>query len=275
MSKLIDHPRGNIYALLALYRAVASGHEITPRGQKVRNVRNMLVELDARWPILTSFKARNFNLKYAKVEWLWYLGADKFDDSIEQHATMWKKLKQPTGEYYSNYGQYMFGVRYHELTQFEFVANTLLQDPDSRRASMVLLKHEHMFDGNSDMVCTYGINFCIEDGKLHMTVMMRSNDVIFGFTNDAFAFQQLYSFMYTVLKSKMPHLETGTYTHMANSMHVYERHFQMINLICAEGVDGYQHIEVPAVTYDEVVHLVRNSGAVKPEMGAYSEWLAS
>src|SRR5690606_30286682 len=127
----------------------------------------------------------------------------------------------------------------------DYVVQTLDDDPNSRRASMVLLKREHLFDTNSDVVCTYAINFCIEDDRLHMTVMMRSNDVIFGFTNDAFCFSQLYDFVYALLKERLFRLKYGTYTHMTNSMHVYERHFLMIESICASGPHGF--IPVPYV----------------------------
>lgn len=276
--RVISGP-SNVHTLLNMYGTVMRSQERAPRGLRTKNVRNMAVQLDGRWSVLTSFRARNFNLNYAKQEWLWYLRADKFDDSIEQHATMWKKLKQADGSYYSNYGQYMFGHRdYHHVSsqpsQFEYCADQLLKDPDTRRASMTLLQPYHLYDGNTDLVCTYAINFTIEDNVLHMTVMMRSNDVIFGFTNDAFCFSQLHKFMYVCLRKRMPTLEIGNYTHFTNSMHVYERHFDMIRNIVTDGIDGYQHIEVPEPTYEEVADLVRNRGILSEHnKGAYGEWL--
>ena len=262
-------PLGNVQAMLRMYDTVwHDGIEISPRGQPVKNVRNLAIVLNSNLPVLTTFAARRMNLAYARREWLWYLSADKFDDSIEQYATMWKKLKQPDGSFYSNYGQYIFGG---EQSQFDFVVGTLMADKDSRRASIVLLDRSHMFADNTDMVCTYSINFCIEADALHMSVMMRSNDVIFGFTNDAFCFWQLHLFVHAVLKQMYPLLVLGSYTHIANSMHVYGRHYDMIRQIMYEGTPGYEHVEVPRPTSDEVQYLIANRG--REGDGEYIKWL--
>lgn len=263
----------NAQSILTMYDEVARGSTAVVRGQLVKNCRNLGVLLDPSQPVLTSFVGRNFNLNYAKREWLWYLGADKFDTSIERHATMWAKLRQPDGSYYSNYGQYLFTENEQGYTQFDYVLTTLQRDINSRRASMVLLNREHLFYENTDVVCTYAINFCIEDARLHMTVMMRSNDVIFGFTNDAFCFWQLYVFMYTALSTRMPGLLMGTYTHFTNSMHVYERHFGMIANIVQAGLAGYVRMEVPTPSYDEVCAIVASKG--KDLSGEYGTWLST
>lgn len=263
----------NAVSMLAMYRAVLGGIEIHARGTTSKNLRNVCIELDSRMSCLTSFEGRKLNLSYCKKEWLWYLGADKYDDSIEKHATMWAKLKQPDGSYYSNYGQYLFaaGPTERGYSQFNYVLWTLRRDPDSRRASIVLLRQEHLFPENTDVVCTYGINFTIEQSRLHMTVMMRSNDVVFGFTNDAFCFWQLHRFMYVLLKLKYPDLKLGRYEHFTNSMHVYERHYEMLNEICASGLQGHTEISVPMPTANEAAVLIKSRG--QDGEGTYTDWL--
>jgi len=262
----MDMPR----ILLSMYEAVWRGHAVNARGMMTRNVRNLAVVMPAAVPPITSFDDRKLSISYCKKEWEWYLNADKMDSSIEQHATMWAKLKQSTGEYYSNYGQYMFSP--DELqTQFDYVVDTLTHDPDSRRARMVILRREHLFKQNTDTVCTYAINFTLESDVLHMTVMMRSNDVIFGFTNDAFCFWNLMQFVWVLLKERDPNIRLGTYTHFTNSMHVYERHFEMIGKILSKDKRGYNSYTVPMVTPNEVrAFLVR-----KRADGAYTSWLTS
>jgi len=264
----------NDLGFLKMYDLVWHGLESEARGQKTRNVRNLAIVLDASEPILTSFDARKLNLDYCKKEWLWYIRADKYDSSIEKHAKMWLKLKQADGSYNSNYGQYIFAKpQGGGDSQFWYCYKQLLADPGTRRAAMVLLKQDHLYPENTDTVCTYAINFCIEDHRLHMTVMMRSNDVIYGFTNDAFCFGQLYTFMFKLLKAKMPDLQYGTYTHMANSMHVYERHYDMIQDLINGGLGGYEYISVPDVTAQEVSDLIVTGG--KSLTGDYSFWLNS
>lgn len=259
--------RNNLSNLLQLYKVVSNAVEIKTRGQLCREVRNLAVVFDAREPICTNFNARDFNLRYAKKEWLWYLGADPKDHSIMEHAKLWKKLQQEDGTFYSNYGQYIFNG------QLTYVLKTLAEDPNSRRASIVLLKQEHLFAENSDVVCTYSINFHITDDVLSMTVMMRSNDVIWGFTNDAFCFSQLFTFVLKLLQKTYPKLKAGTYTHFTNSMHVYDRHYDMIKKIIIEAEGGYRQVRVPDPTREEVIALINSKG--KEGEGEYVSWLTA
>lgn len=259
--------------VLEMYKHVwQAGHESEARGQKTKNLRNVAVVFDAALPILTSFKERKLNLTYCKKEWLWYLTGDRFNDSIEKHAQIWAKLKQIDGGFNSNYGQYIFADPANGGdSQFTYCYKQLRADRGSRRASIVLLKQDHLYPENTDTVCTYAINFAIEENMLHMTVMMRSNDVIWGFTNDAFCFQQLYDFMYRLLHHDMPELRTGSYTHFTNSLHVYERHYDMIQLLIARGMADYVPINVPVVQAGEVIQLVATKGQYKD--GSYATWL--
>jgi thymidylate synthase len=263
---------GNPYAILNMYHTVWTyGVESEARGQKTRNLRNLAIVLDAGDSVLTSFTARKLNLDYCKKEWLWYLGADKYDSSIAEHAKMWLKLQQADGSYHSNYGQYIFTEQMPGRSQFWYCVEQLLRDQGTRRASMVLLKQDHLYHENTDTVCTYAINFAIEQHQLHMTVMMRSNDVIFGFTNDAFCFHQLYKLVYAMVAHQNPKIRHGSYTHFANSMHVYERHYEMIQDLVSQGIEGYTKIEEPWPTAGEATDLVLTRG--RAIVGPYSQWL--
>lgn len=265
----------NVDTMQRMYAAVARSPEVEVRGSKTRNTSNMAVILDPRFSCITSFAARNLNLDYCKREWLWYLGANRYDDSIEAYAKMWAKLKQKDGGYNSNYGQYIFGEREEgRITQYEYVLETLAADRFSRRASIVLLDQNLLYAENTDVVCTYAINFTIEGECLNMTVMMRSNDVIFGFTNDAFCFWQLYLFVFARLQVVYPWLKSGTYTHFTNSMHVYDRHYTMIKeLVADRTMRGYNEIKMPLPSAQEAHDLVTSRG--REASGEYVDWLTA
>lgn len=245
----------NAFSFLKTYSEVWAGDEISPRGTKCLESADHRLVLSMQHSPITSFKARKLSLKYAKEEFLWYLRADPFDQSIEQHASMWQKIRQPDGSYFSNYGQYLFPK------QFGWVVQELARDQWSRRASMVLLKPEHLFAENKDVVCTYAINFSIRhtslsNRSLHMRVHMRSNDVIFGMTNDVFCFSMLYRMVFAELSASYPDLLPGLYTHLVDSMHVYDRHYIMIQKIIGEGIDGYEYIDMPWPNSWEVIGAV-------------------
>lgn len=224
----------------------------SPRGMECRDLHNGRVTLDTNASPLTSFNARKLNLQYAKMELQWYLEADPYADWIMNFATMWQKLKQPDGRFYSNYGQYLFkpavDANYNVYSQFQFVVNELKRDKNSRRAAMVLLQPYHLFHDNSDVVCTYAMHFAIYEDQLHMTVHMRSNDMVYGFTNDAFCFWCIYQMVYSLLQEHYLDLQRGLYYHTANSLHIYQKHYEMVQTIISENLNGYKHIEVPFVT---------------------------
>ena len=254
----------NFEVFLQTYLDVMDGHVVRPRGQECRERLDYSFVLDMNDNPLTSFKARNLNLRYAKEEFKWYLGADRFDSTIEKYATMWQKIRQPDGSYFSNYGQYIFPL------QFDFVVNELTRDPDSRRACMVLLKPEHLFHENKDVVCTYALWFAIRNGFLHMSVMMRSNDVIFGTTNDVFCFAMLYRMVFAMVRENVA-IRIGTYRHTVNSLHVYARHYGMIEAIVNDGVSGYEEVAIPWPDVDEVKATLKHQ--YMSGNGDWSEWL--
>lgn len=247
----------------------------SPRGQLCRDLMNGSVILDLNDSPCTSFEARKFNLTYAKAELLWYIGADPYADWIQDYATAWKKLKQPSGNYFSNYGQYLFRKAAGgevQKSQFEYVVESLIQDKDSRRAVMVLLQPYHLFHDNVDTVCTYALQFAIYDDELFMTVMMRSNDAIWGMSNDVFCFWCIAQMVYALLKEHYPELKRGTYTHIANSLHIYERHFEMTKKILDDNLGGYTPVDVPFITAAETRKLLALYTGDWDD-GQFSSWL--
>jgi thymidylate synthase len=248
-----------LYSLLWKY-----GDRIEIKGQNCIELMNYRLTLTDPTDCLTSFEPRKLNLTYCKKEWLWYLNGDRFDDSIEQYASMWKKIKQPDGGYNSNYGQYIFGQG-----QFDWVVDSLLSDPSSRQACIQLLSPAHFYPGNTDVVCTMGIQFMIRDGLLHMFVRMRSNDAIFGMTNDVFCFSQLHQMVFWALRDKGMSLGLGTYIHDVGSMHVYERHFGMLQELAEN--PRHSQIQIPkAKSYDDYKSLAKYGQGNGSE---YAKWM--
>lgn len=244
------------------------GQLSAPRGQKILELENYQLTLDPR-ERLTSFAARNLNLAYCVEEWLWYLKGDRFDTSIEEHAKIWQKIKDYDGGFNSNYGQYMFGQG-----QFDFAMRQLIADKDSRRAVIVLLNKSHLRDSNPDIVCTYGVSFRIRNDALNMSVSMRSNDAIFGLTNDVFCFSMLHEMMWINLQQHYPQLEMGAYCHKVDSLHVYERHFDMLNEIVDSGLAGYYHVDIPHALYPVEFELMkRRDTKYDPEEYPLHHWI--
>ena len=167
---------------------------------------------------------RKFNPNYGFAEWLWYLSADSSSRNIGKLAKIWKIISDDSGEVESNYGVYL-------KPQWEWVKNEIINDLDTRRATFVINQIHHKVKNPKDYPCTHYIQFFVRDNKLHLGVNMRSNDLIFGLCNDVFTFALFQQLMLNELNEAGLNLELGSYFHHAGSLHVYDRHFEMIENI--------------------------------------------
>lgn len=226
------------------------GQFVKPRGLIVIEIENYNYELGP-YQRFCNFKSRKLNLDYIKQEFLWYLKGDPKDLSILQHAKIWSNLVNEDGTINSNYGQYIFG----EDNQFDLVIKTLKEDKDSRRAMMVILNSKHLHSKTKDVPCTISIGFRIRNNKLNMTVRMRSQDAIFGMGNDAPTFSFIHEMVYISLKEFYPDLKLGNYYHSADSFHVYDRHFEMLNNIVRG--DEFIQIDCPKISGPDEVRFMR------------------
>ena len=267
---------------------IERGKRVSPRGQNSIEIENYTYDLPP-FVRFTSFESRKFNIDYVKREFLWYLKGDKYDTSITEFAKMWGNLINPDGTINSNYGQYIF--RDEPICQFDAAMNQLKDDKDSRRASISILSKDHLLSVTKDVPCTYSMNFRIRDNKLNMSVRMRSQDSVYGMANDAPAFSFTHELMLNALREFYPDLEYGNYHHSADSFHVYERHFDMIEKITGIKIDAsstmeqdpYEEISCPPMSGPDEVRFLRAGKFVNtttllpdiPEDFEFTRWLTT
>jgi thymidylate synthase len=215
--------------------------EISIRGMVVKESLNFSFSVNSLYP-LTSFRSRGLNLDYAKKEVLWYIRGDRFDLSICEVAGAWNDIIQDDGGINSNYGQTIFTGPCH----YDWVVEELTRDKYSRRAVMVLGEPDKLKSSNTDHRCTMYIVYHIRNNELIQTVHMRSNDAIYGVTNDIFFFGLLHQFVWSDLVNVYPELTIGKYNHIVNSMHVYQHHFYMVDNILDK--EDWYVLPMPTVT---------------------------
>jgi thymidylate synthase len=166
-------------------------------------------------------KQRKFNEQYATTEWEWYLTGGRNANEISEIAKIWKSMFVPgtNGEVNSNYG-YFWKLN----NQLENAIAILNKDNNSRRA-IVLHYDIHELDRYEyDTPCNVCLNFYIDRGKLCMTIFARSIDLIYGFCNDQYTFAILQKYVSDKLGKSV-----GYSCWMITNLHVYERHFNMID----------------------------------------------
>ncbi len=108
-------------------------------------------------------------------------------------------------------------------TPWEWAKQCLEADKDTRQAILRFSLPEHQWQGNKDQTCTMHGNFLIRDDKLHLSIVMRSNDLVLGLVYDLPWFVSLMDKMIEDLKHVYPNLTKGIYTHTVHNLHIYER----------------------------------------------------
>ena len=172
------------------------------------------------------------NHEYIQHELDWYLSRSlNVNDIPGKVPAIWKSVATPAGFINSNYGYLTLDSKNHN--QYQNTLNELILNPNSRRAIMIYTRptmHDDWHKGGmSDFICTNAVQYLIRDGKVHCVVQMRSNDVVFGYRND-------YAWQKYILGCLVEDLEchtgkkliAGDITWQVGSLHVYSRHFKLI-----------------------------------------------
>lgn len=181
-----------------------------------REIENCILQVKEPRLYNFSFPYREISTKYADAELKWYWSADNRCETIGQYAKMWLRLTDDGVTNNSAYGYILF--KKYGKNQLEEVIEELKLDRNSRRAVLNISDPTIDRVNTKDMQCTIAIQFTIRNNKLNTTVYMRSNDVYFGLPYDYIFFMSLAAYAAVKLE-----LRLGTYTHVATSMHMYER----------------------------------------------------
>jgi thymidylate synthase len=158
---------------------------------------------------------RNWSHEYAEAEWQWYLSGNrniaKLGKLYGKVPAIWKRMADDDGNVNSNYGW-----QWKRNQQLEYVINLLKDNPETRQAAISIYDAKEHYDYTNDTPCTYAVQFTVLHGKLNMSVVMRSNDLWYGFCNDQYQFSNL-----QMLVANETGYDVGTYYHFAHNLHLY------------------------------------------------------
>jgi thymidylate synthase len=113
---------------------------------------------------------------------------------------------------------------YHDrfFLYLPFVIGELRRNRESRRA-VISIRDNEVDSRNKDAACMQSIQYFIRNDKLDCMILFRSNDLPEAFFLNAFGLILLQEKIAAELG-----VAVGTYTHRANSMHCYEKDFQLL-----------------------------------------------
>lgn len=128
------------------------------------------------------------------------------------------KLRPEVWEEFSDDFAYTYGERYeHSLWQ---IIEELRKHPDSRQLFLsvwnVTLDPNRL--GQRRVPCSLGYWFANRDGKLQVTYLQRSADIVTHLENDQYLSHRLQRHV-----AELTGLEVGRYTHWIGSLHAYRK----------------------------------------------------
>lgn len=176
------------------------------------------------------------NTDYAEREIEWYNSQSLNVNDIPGGApAIWKQVATPEGLINSNYGWMIFSTE--NSSQYANCLATLSIDKYTRRAVMIYTRPSMQYDyckgGMSDFCCTNHVQVFIRpnwqgEDTLYYIVSQRSSDAVYGFKNDNYHHQNVYQKLYTDLLDYYPELKMEDVIYQIGSLHVYRRHFHLI-----------------------------------------------
>jgi thymidylate synthase len=225
-----------------------SGQPVETRGFKTLELSPVFFSVTNPRKRITTLSGRNWNFAAALGELSWHLATSNEVDFIANYLSGWKNYsednKRITG---SCYGKRIFEADKNGRNKWADIIDLLRNDIHSRRAVISLLDSEiHINASVSDISCTVSLQFLVRNGKIDLIVNMRSNDIIWGLPYDFFFFSYLQELMSFELN--MP---IGTYYHLAGSMHIYERHYEMANRIISSNT-SFNDLQMPVMPSNDI-----------------------
>ena len=198
------------------------------------------LKLDPFSPRLSYGELRPFNEKYAENEENWYASLDrciKGHPGIESNPT-WNRIATDEGVVNSNYGYLVYARRTNGKSQYEYALESLKNSYDGKnsgRQSVIYYAGPDMqwmwndgVNAKHDFTCTFQTQHFIRDNKLIYMIYQRSADLIFGTTYDFFHHCNVYKKLYKDLRKSGINVRKGEIIFTFGSVHVYERHFKLI-----------------------------------------------
>ena len=161
-----------------------------------------------------------------EILWIWQKKSNKIS---ELHSHIWDQWANTEGTIGKAYG-YQLGKKYEFNTkegikvmdQVDYVLYLLKHDQSSRRIMTNLFNHEELKDMELEP-CAYGTQWLVKEGKLHLILNQRSQDML---TANGWNLMQYAALQY--MFAQVSGLEVGTLTHNIGDCHIYDRHIPLV-----------------------------------------------
>lgn len=212
--------RNTTFALIdGLEEALALPEEVVVRGFGVREVRNRGFTLERPLERVVVVPHRRSSVFAAIAETMWVLGGRNDVEFLQPYL--------PSARVYSDDGitwRGAYGPRLRNwdgIDQLRMCLDLIAEETSTRRAVMSLFDPGRDFVLSKDIPCNNWIHWLVRDGRMHMAIAVRSNDMFWGFSGiNAFEWSVLHELM-----ALWSTVDVGDATYFATSFHLYGRHY--------------------------------------------------
>jgi thymidylate synthase len=236
-AKNLNEVLGDIY-----WAVMNDGRRKAPRGKEVLEWRApVVIDLKPHDHPWTFLPGRRLNPYFAVAEVIWILAGRGdvdfiayYNKNIATFSDDGKTFHGAYGDRIRNFPIYVHAIENEQFTkdfidQFTLVIDRLHADNDSRQGVVCLWDPPRdLKSGSKDYPCNNLCYFSLRDGFLDMSVIRRSNDMVWGLPYNQIQFYFVQALVAGSLGVKM-----GGYYEFVQNMHVYTEQYpelyQLIN----------------------------------------------
>jgi thymidylate synthase len=219
----------SLATIAGLRDLMSTGAVVDVRGSRIRELRNRLTVLERPRERCLFLPRRGNSVVASLAETLWVIAGR---DDIGWLSAYLPRVSEFSDDGTTWRGAYGPRLRsWSGVDQLMHTRKLLLEEAATRRAVMSLYDPGRDFVQSRDIPCNNWLHWLVREGRLHLTIGVRSNDVMWGFSG-------VNSFEWSILQDMMAFwigAEMGDVTYLATSFHLYAHHEERARKI----IDGF------------------------------------
>lgn len=221
-------------------RILDIGDEVGSRNGRTKELLNTQIVLtDPQRREITTVN-RKANVFAQIAETMWVLAGRNDIEWLGAYLPRAKDYSDDGEVWRGGYGPRLRGG-YFGFDQLQHVVSLLKNDPLSRRAVIAIYEPTTDASPGKDIPCNDFLQFQSRLGALHLTVTVRSNDLMWGWSGiNAFEWSTLQEMVASMLG-----ITVGTLTFNIGSLHIYDRHWSK-----ADNLEYEEAIIYPITPFD-------------------------
>lgn len=198
-----------------------NGKAVTSRGQKTREFHPAMIQLEQPRHRILTIPGRKINPFSCVAEFCWIMGGSNELTYLSYYLKNAVKFSDDGTTWRAGYGPRLRRWKDRdgsEIDQFAKCLECFARDIHTRQAVMMVFDPTLDYQVSKDIPCTNWLHFMVRDGALDLNVVMRSNDLMWGWSGvNVFNFTMMQELMACWLG-----VDVGVYYHMSDSFHLYE-----------------------------------------------------